>query len=58
MFWGLQWSRRNSLSGGAAPAPFTGFANKPATPSCGVPWSSSPGNASAPPAGPLPAYMV
>ena len=31
-FWGAQWSKRNVLSGGAAPAAFKGFALNPATP--------------------------
>jgi uncharacterized repeat protein (TIGR01451 family) len=57
-FWGAQWSTRNVLSGGAAPAAFKGFALKPATPRCGTGWSTDPGNSAPPPAGPLPAYMA
>ena len=35
-FWGAQWSKLNTLSGGSAPASFKGFENMPATlPSCG-----------------------
>jgi hypothetical protein len=56
-FWGAQWSTLNSLTAGAAPAAFKGFALNPTTPSCGVPWSTDPGNSSPPPAGPLPAFM-
>jgi hypothetical protein len=56
-FWGPQWSKNNSLSGGAAPAAFKGYALNPATPSCGTNWSTDPGNSAPPPAGPLPAYM-
>jgi hypothetical protein len=61
-FWGSQWWKKNSLSGNIAggqkvPAGFKGFAEEPATPSCGVSWSADPGNSSPPPAGPLPAYM-
>jgi PKD domain len=58
-FWGAQWAKSNSLSGGDAPASFKGYAQTPATPTCGTAWSSDPGtgNSSAPPAGPLPAYM-
>jgi PKD repeat protein len=57
-FWGAQWWKVNSLSGGSAPAAFKGFALKPATPSCGVNWSTDPGNSAPPPAGPLPAFMA
>jgi hypothetical protein len=56
-FWGAQWAKLNSLTGGSAPASFKGFAKSPAQPTCGTPWSSDPGNSSAPPKGPLPAYM-
>jgi hypothetical protein len=56
-FWGAQWSKLNSLSGGSAPASFKGFALNPTTPTCGATWSADPGNSSPPPAGPLPAYM-
>ena len=57
-FWGAQWWKVNSLSGGAAPASFKGFAKNPATPSCGAAWSTDPGNSAPPPAGPLPTYMA
>jgi hypothetical protein len=57
-FWGAQWSKLNSLSGGTAPAAFKGFALNPNTPSCGTGWSTDPGNSTPPPAGPLPAYMA
>ena len=59
-YWGAQWAKQNSLSGGGAPSAFKGFANTPATPSCGGEsprWSTDPGNSSSPPAGPLPSYM-
>jgi hypothetical protein len=56
-FWGAQWAKSNSLSGGVAPASFKGYAKSPATPTCGAAWSTDPGNSSSPPAGPLPAYM-
>jgi hypothetical protein len=56
-FWGAQWAKENSLSGGGAPPSFKGFAKNPAMPSCGTPWSSRPGNSSRPPSGPLPADM-
>jgi hypothetical protein len=57
-FWGAQWAKGNSLSGGVAPAAFKGFALNPSTPSCGVSWSTNPGNSAPPPSGPLPAYMA
>jgi hypothetical protein len=54
-FWGAQWWQLNSLSGGAAPASFKGFAdNAGAPPACGETWSTAPGNSSDPPEGPLP----
>jgi len=51
-FWGGQWSRKNHLSGGRAPASFKGFANctNPNPPACGGTWESDPGNSSHPPA--------
>jgi hypothetical protein len=57
-FWGAQWAQLNSLSGGAAPASFKGYALHPSTPGCRVAWSTDPGNSSPPPAGPLPKYMA
>jgi len=49
-FWGSQWAKDNSLSGGAAPSSFKGYANStPNPPVCGVPWKSEPGNSSGPP---------
>ena len=56
-FWAARWSKLNSLSGGSAPASFKGFAETPATPTCGAGWSADPGNSTPPPAGPLPAFM-
>jgi hypothetical protein len=57
LFWGAQWAKENSLSGGAASPSFKGFAKNPAQPSCGTSWTSRPGNSSRPPSGPLPADM-
>jgi len=54
-FWGAQWAKDNSLSGGAAPRAFKGFAET-SPQSCGGGWTSSPGNSSGPPAT-LPSYM-
>lgn len=57
-FWGAQWWKLNSLSGGSAPAAFKGYANTPeGAPACGTPWSTDPGNSSEPPAGPLPEFI-
>ncbi len=57
-FWGAQWWKLNSLSGGAAPAAFKGFEDTPPAPSCGTNWTTDPGNSTPPPPGPLPAYMA
>jgi hypothetical protein len=51
-FWDAQWSRDNSLTGGAAPCQFKGFADNVSQDS----WSTNPGNSSHPPSS-LPAYM-
>jgi len=56
-FWGAQWWKLNSLSGGSAPASFKGFALNPKQPACGRGWSTDPGNSTPPPNGPLPADM-
>ncbi|HEY0515728.1 MAG TPA: hypothetical protein VGD00_01290 [Solirubrobacteraceae bacterium] len=55
-FWGAQWWKLNSLSGGSAPPSFKGFANEvaAAAPSCGESWTTDPGNSSDPPLAPLP----
>jgi hypothetical protein len=58
-FWGAQWAKRNSLSGGTAPAAFKGFANSPAsTPACGQSWSTGPGASSGPPSPPLANFIL
>ena len=56
-FWGAQWWKLNSLSGGSGPAAFKGFQDDPSTPSCGVNWTSRPGNSTPPPAT-IPAYLA
>lgn len=48
-YWGAQWAKKNSLSGGA-PSSFKGFENTVATSTCGATWSTNPGNSSGPPA--------
>jgi photosystem II stability/assembly factor-like uncharacterized protein len=57
-FWGAQWSKLNSLSGGSAPASFKGFASTLSAepPHCGISWTTQPGDSSAPPAT-IPTYM-
>ena len=57
-FWGAQWWKANTLSGGSAPASFKGWSGGSSAPACGVPWSTRPGNSPPPPAGPLPSYML
>ena len=57
-FWGAQWAKQNSLSGGSAPNSFKGFASKPTTPpSCTTTWSTGPGNSSSP-ADTIPSYLA
>ena len=56
-FWGAQWAKLNTLSGGSSPAGFKGFEDAPPTAACGTTWSTDPGNSTPPPAGPLPAFM-
>jgi uncharacterized repeat protein (TIGR01451 family) len=47
-FWGAQWAKDNTLSGGPAPNAFKGFTDTvPAN--CGGNWISRPGNSSQPP---------
>lgn len=58
-FWGAQWWKLNSLSGGSTPiSSFKGFEDSPATVACGRSWTTDPGNSTPPPPGPLPAYML
>jgi hypothetical protein len=58
-FWDAQWSKLNTLSGGAAPPSFKGFASTLTAepPNCGIIWTTGPGNSSDPPAITLPSYM-
>jgi uncharacterized repeat protein (TIGR01451 family) len=57
-FWGAQWWKLNSLTGGAALASFKGFEKSPPTVTCGTNWTTSTGNSPPPPPGPLPAFMA
>ncbi|HVC86975.1 MAG TPA: hypothetical protein VNC40_06050 [Gaiellaceae bacterium] len=54
-FWGAQWAKDNTLSGGAAPSAFKGFASN-ASLGLGA-WTTSPGNSSAPPSS-VPQYIA
>jgi len=61
-FWGSQWAKNNTLSGGAAPSQFKGWipsASSPAT--CGTAstpvYTSGPGNSASPPTS-VPAYLA
>jgi sugar lactone lactonase YvrE len=58
-WWGAQWAKQNSLSGGPAPRDFKGFAATLSTtpPACGSTWTSGPGNSTAPP-GSVPSTMA
>ncbi len=57
-FWGSKWPQSNSLSGGAAPSSFKGYAATLSMepPKCGITWTTGPGSSSNPPAT-VPAYM-
>ncbi len=57
-FWGAQWAKQNSLSGGGAPNSFKGFGEttSSAPPACGGTFTTGPGN-SANFDGQLPSYM-
>jgi hypothetical protein len=49
-FWGSQWSKSNSLSGGAAPPAMKGFADSAPSITCGATWATHTGDSSSPPA--------
>jgi von Willebrand factor type A domain-containing protein len=55
-FWGAQWDKLNTLTGGAAPASFKGFEDSAKTPACGTQWTTSPGNSAPPPAS-IPSFL-
>jgi hypothetical protein len=58
-WWGAQWQKLNTLSGGSAPAAFKGFATALSTtaPSCGNTWTAGPGKSTKPPIS-APSYMA
>lgn len=49
-FWGAQWAKDNTLSGGPAPDAFKGYADTVTSSGTSLTWTSSPGNSSDPPA--------
>jgi hypothetical protein len=56
-WWGSNWWKLNSLSGGPAPSDFKGFAeSSPSPPECDRQWTTNSGNSSGPPAA-VPEYM-
>jgi hypothetical protein len=56
-FFGAQWGSNNSLSGGAAPNAFKGFATTPGNPpTCGASFTANPGDSGSPPSS-VPSYM-
>jgi PKD repeat protein len=57
-FWGAQWAKQNSLSGGGAPSSFKGFGSTTtsAPPACGGSFAAGPGNRAGF-SGQLPSYM-
>lgn len=58
-FWGSNWAKVNSLSGGPALKAFKGFATTPASPpACGTSWSVNIAVTITPPPAPLPAYIA
>jgi len=57
-FWGSQWAKNNSLSGGSAPNALKGFESSIQPRTCGgVTWTAQPGNSGQPPAT-LPSLMI
>lgn len=55
-FWGAQWEKLNSMTGGASTASFKGFATGPTPPNVGATFTAAPGN-SAPSPSAVPAYI-
>lgn len=55
-YWGAQWWKLNSLSGGLAPAAFKGYENGPGASTALDTWITDPGNSSNPPVS-VPTYM-
>jgi VCBS repeat-containing protein len=56
-FWGAHWWQVNRFSGGTAPAQEKGWVSQSLAPSCGITWTSRPGNSGHPPAT-VPKYLA
>ena len=58
-FWNSNWAAANALTAGTAPPAFKGFADALSAepPTCGVTWTTRPGNSSKPPAA-IPGFMA
>jgi hypothetical protein len=55
-YWGAQWWKLNSLTGGLAPAAFKGYQDSPGASNTVTTWTTRPGNSSGPPAT-VPAFI-
>ena len=55
-FWGAQWEKLNSMTGGSSTASFKGFATGPTPPTVGATFTAAPGN-SAPSPSAVPTYI-
>ena len=55
-FWGAQWEKLNSMTGGGANASFKGFATGPTPPTVGATFTAAPGNSAPSPAA-VPEYI-
>ena len=58
-WWGSQWWKNNTLTGGTGPAEFKGYIDNSNgyPPQCGTTWTTRPGNSSKPPTS-VPPYMA
>ncbi len=48
-FWGAQWAKNNTFSGGSAPSAMKGYIDYAGALTCGTTWTSNTGNSSNPP---------
>jgi SdrD B-like domain/PKD domain len=56
-FWGAQWARENTLTGGPGADAFKGYITSRHTPACDATWTTDPGNSGHPPAT-VPTYIA
>jgi len=56
-YWGAQWWKDNTLSGGTAPAAFKGYENDPGASTSLTSWTTDPGDSSGPPVT-VPSYLA